>query len=67
MVSPIDGNSSVSQVLQQQHQQVAEQQALQRDKDNQQEINRQTQERAQAAQTNNDPDSRIGRSVDISV
>ncbi len=70
MVSSIDGNGSVAKVLQQQRQQVESQQEAQRATERQ-EANRQAQERSRAEQTsnsqNNDPDSRKGRSVDISA
>jgi hypothetical protein len=69
MVSSIDGNGSVAKLFQQQRQQVDNQQEQQRATE-QQEINRQEQERTLAEQSrsqNNDPDSRKGRSVDISV
>ncbi|NQZ28099.1 MAG: hypothetical protein HRT55_17495 [Colwellia sp.] len=66
MVSPIEGNSSVAQVLQQQRQQVASQQDEQRIKE-QQEANRQVQESRAAESSRNDADDRKGRSVNLSV
>lgn len=69
MVSSIDGNGSVANVLKQQRQQVENQQEQQRANERQ-EANRQAQERTRAEQSNsqhNDPDSRKGRSVDISA
>ena len=66
MVSPIEGNSSVAQVLQQQRQQVASQQDEQRIKE-QQEANRQVQESRAAESSRNDADDRKGRLVDLSV
>jgi len=69
MVSSIDGNSSVAKVLQQQRQQVENQQEQQRETKNR-EVERQAQERTRAEQSSNlnsDPDSRKGRSVDISA
>jgi hypothetical protein len=69
MVSSIEGNGSVANVLQQQRQQVESQQEQQRANE-QQEANRQALERTRTEQSNsqkNDPDSRKGRSVDISA
>ena len=67
MVSPIEGNSSVAQVLQQQRQQIASQQEDQRIKEQQQEANRQVQESRAAESSRNDADDRKGRSVNLSV
>jgi len=67
MVSSIGGNGSVSEVLQQQRQQVTNQQEDQRAKDQRQEVNRQAQEDRTAESSRNDADDRKGRSVDISA
>lgn len=67
MVSQIEGNSSVAQVLQQQRQKIASQQEDQRIKEQQQEANRQDQESISAKSSRNDADDRKGRSVDLMV
>jgi len=67
MVSSIGGNGSVSEVLQQQRQQVTNQQEDQRAKDQRQEVNRQAQEDRTAESSRKDADDRKGRSVDISA
>ncbi len=67
MVSSIGGSGSVSEVLQQQRQQITNQQDEQRAKDQQQEVNRQAQEDRAAESSRNDADDRKGRSVDITA
>jgi len=67
MVSSIDGSSSVSEVLQQQRQQITDQQEEQRAKDQRQEVNRQAQQDRAAESSRKDPDDRKGRSVDLSA
>lgn len=65
MVSSVDGRGSISEVLQQQRQQVDNQQNAQRVKEQQQEVNRQAEEDRAVAVSRNDTDDRKGRSVDV--
>jgi hypothetical protein len=67
MVSSINGNGSVSEVLQQQRQQITNQQEEQRAKDQRQEVNRQVQEDRAVESSRKDADDRKGRSIDISA
>ncbi len=67
MVSSIEGNGSVAQVLQQQRQHIASQQEDQRIKDQQQEVNRQDQESRAAESSRSSADDRKGRSVDLTA